>query len=95
MDKIEYLLIKLGEEACEISLATSKALTFGLDDNYTEVSPAVRIAQEFNDFIAVIEMLEEEGVDFRYLYSDKQITAKKNKVKKFFRYSLKRGILEE
>ena len=90
----EYLLICLSEEAAELSQTASKALRFGLDDTYYTESPKKAIIREFNDLIGVLELLNENGVDFKKLYNKELIEAKKKKVKKFMEYSKKKGTLK-
>jgi NTP pyrophosphatase (non-canonical NTP hydrolase) len=64
MNSTEHLLTCLAEECAEVGQRVSKALRFGLE----EIQPgqsftnAQRIAQEFHDVLAVIEMLEDIGV---------------------------------
>lgn len=82
MNKTQYLLVCLGEEACESTQRATKALRFGM----TEIQPGQpehnrrRLEREAAEFVAVAEML---GLNIRE--SDK--TAKKKKVLKYMRYS--------
>lgn len=64
MNKTEHLLACLAEECAEVQHAVAKALRFGLDDGYPGAAStnAQDIAREFQDVLAVVEMLEEEGV---------------------------------
>jgi hypothetical protein len=63
MERTQYLLICLSEECAEVSQRASKALRFGLQEVQSgqEQTNAERIAQEFQDLLAIIEMLEEAG----------------------------------
>ena len=109
MNKQEYLLTCLSEEASEIILAVGKAQRFGLDDTYNKKSlqvgtfgleevkfdsPREAIIREFNDLIAVLELLNENGVDFKNLHQRDMIEAKKKKVKNFMEYSIEKGLLK-
>jgi len=81
------------EECAEVQQAASKALRFGLNDKYTGCdTPADAIARECTDLIAVIEMLESEGVikTFRLF---QPIQEKKAKVEKYMKYAEERGTL--
>ena len=94
MNKQEYLLTCLAEEAAEIIQSVGKAQRFGLDDTYYDESPKEAIKREFNDLVGVLEMLHEAGVDFKKLHDRSLIEAKKKKVEKFMEYSEKKGTLE-
>jgi hypothetical protein len=89
----EYLLTCLGEEAAELGQTAGKALRFGLDDIYYPESPREAIIREFNDLVAVLELLNENGVDFKKLHRKDLIEAKRKKLKEFMEYSIKKGIL--
>lgn len=94
MNKREYLLTCLSEEGAELSQAAGKALRFGLDDTYYTESPREAIIREFNDLVGVLELLNENGVDFKKLHRRELIEAKKKKVKKFMEYSKEKGTLK-
>lgn len=63
MNRTEHLLACLAEECAEVQHAVAKALRFGLDDGYPGAAStnAQDIAREFQDVLAVVEMLEDEG----------------------------------
>ena len=94
MNRTEHLLSCLAEECAEVAQRVSKALRFGLD----EVQPgqphtnAQRIGQEFNDLLAVVEMLEEEGTLERPTDTH-AIERKKAKVLSFMEYAEQCGTL--
>jgi hypothetical protein len=102
MNALQYLLIKLGEEACEIGQVTSKATLFGLFD----INPKTRITNEehltleINDVLAVVEMVKDElkamgHVDALAKVGDREmIEAKKIKLLQWADRSEYRGILE-
>ena len=91
----EYLLVCLSEEAVEVSHAVSKALRFGLESKNLNSDTCNRrdIVKEFNDVIAIIELLEEAGISLPDIYSREHIEAKKNKIKQFMIYSEDSGCL--
>ena len=94
MDKTEHLLTCLGEEAAEIQQAACKALRFGLDDGHPEktTTNAQDIAKECVDIIAVMELLEENGViDIASAIHIKN--EKKAKILQYMEYAQRRGTL--
>lgn len=98
MTRTEHLLIIASEECIEIALAmaqrTSKALRFSL----LEVQPAQpftnaeRIMAEFDDLVAVVEMLQHEGI--LPASSNERVDAKKRKVEEFLLFSAEQGTLQ-
>lgn len=94
MNKQDHLILKLSEEAVEVSKECHKALTFGIDDRYNRM-PSIRqkIVMELNDLFAVVEMLQDEGVLPMIVVNEYLIDAKKKKVAKFMKYSKKKGKL--
>lgn len=89
----QYLLQCLGEEGIEIAHAVSKAVRFGLDDEWPGKATTNRqdIKQEFNDLLAVLEMLMEFGTFQEHLMDRNLIETKKDKIRKMLCYSKKRG----
>lgn len=95
MTRIEYLLTCLAEEAAEVAQRATKASRFGTE----EIQPgktftnAERIGHEMTDLVAVVEMLEAEGV--RIYYMDViGIERKKEKVEKFYDYAIQCGTVQ-
>ncbi|TAJ79070.1 MAG: hypothetical protein EPO42_06830 [Gallionellaceae bacterium] len=64
MNRTEHLLACLAEECAEVQHAVAKALRFGLDDGYPGAAStnAQDIARELNDVLAIVTMLEDEGI---------------------------------
>jgi hypothetical protein len=64
MNKTDYLLTCLAEEAGEITQAVGKSLRFGLEDGYPETSRTNRtdLQAELNDLFALVELLQNENV---------------------------------
>ena len=95
LSREQYLLIKLGEEAVELSQRASKSLCFGSSEVQTgqEFTNTTRIHQEYNDLIAVVTLLNREfGY---YLTADpKLINAKIEKIEKYYDYSVSQGTAE-
>ena len=94
MNRTEYLLTCLAEEAVEVAQRATKALRFGCDEVQPGqgLSNTQRIRQELNDLIAVAQMLEEAGVLVLPLEVD-AIDRKKAKVAAFMEYSRSCGAL--
>lgn len=94
MNLQDHLLTILSEECSEVIKEVSKSLRFGLKDfhpKYDNIPNDQRISNELCDLIAMVEMLQDEGV-IPELSRDK-IEYKKEKVKKYMEYSKKMGKL--
>ncbi len=90
MKEVEYLLISLQEELAEMQQAISKALRFGLDDIYEGKNNLQYIQKEYTDVQAVIETLEDIGVDVFTEDADeflKDVEDKVKCIKKWMKYS--------
>lgn len=94
MNKTEHLLTCLAEECAEIQQAVTKALRFGLHDDFKETTPAQDIARECCDLIAVIEMLEEAGI-IKKAGTIYAIEQKKARVLHYMEYAKEHGTLSE
>lgn len=96
MTRTEHLLTILAEECTEIGQRASKALRFSLAEVQPgqDLSNADRIMYEFHDLLAVMEMLEDDGV-FPPIWHRNvaAIEAKKAKVEKFLLHSAEVGTL--
>jgi hypothetical protein len=80
------------EEAAEIQQAASKALRFGLRDDYVGEITVDHLTYELDDFFGVIELLKEYNILTENLNRDR-IENKKEKIKKFMKYAEKKGAL--
>lgn len=96
LNREQYLLTKLAEEASEIAQIALKTQQFGMD----EICPQLpetnkrRIHKELNDLLGVIEMLNIE-CNFDYIPDKNEIVAKINKVNKYYDYSIQLGQVEK
>lgn len=98
MNRVEYLLDCLAEEAVEVAQRATKANRFGLK----EIQPgqnelnADRILFEYADLQAILEMLEEAGAikPFPESLNRTLIRSKKKKVETFMEYSRRLGTLQ-
>jgi NTP pyrophosphatase (non-canonical NTP hydrolase) len=88
MNRLQYLLTKLAEEAVEVSQIALKTQQFGLE----EVCPNLpytnkqRIYQELDDLNAILTMLAVE-FDFYYKINPEAVADKIAKVNKYYGYS--------
>jgi len=94
MNRLQFLLTKLAEEGMEVGQIALKAQQFGLSETCPDqpYSNAERIHQELDDFMAAIEMLNEE-FSFGYVPNRSRIEAKKAKVNKYADYAKSLGQL--
>lgn len=96
MNRKEHLLTIMSEECLEIAKEISKGLRFGLEDHHpTQTGTnAQKINHEFNDLVAVMEMLRDDGhlsVDI-----DRELVeTKKERVEKYLLYSQDKGTLNK
>lgn len=95
LTKIEYLLLLLEEECIETAHRASKAIRFGLADVQSlELGDnKSRLIQEYNDLLAVMEMLCME-LDILSPRDAEQIRVKKEKIQKYMTYSVDVGALK-
>lgn len=96
MNRKEHLLTILSEECMEIAKEVSKGLRFGLEDHHPSQTGtnAQKINDEFNDLMAVIEMLNDEGY-LKVKLDGNKMNTKKERVEKYLLYSKEHGTLNE
>lgn len=86
MNRQEHLLVILMEECGEVIQDAAKSLRFGLDEGRDiDCTNGQRLRKEFNQLLAVADMLEEEGVDLSYDYNIQE--QKRDKVEEYLEYS--------
>jgi hypothetical protein len=92
MNRQQYLLIKLAEEASEVAQIALKSAQFGLETTgpCQTKSNVELLNGELNDLMALVEMLTEEGANGIDI-SDEHIEAKKLKVNTFYGVSQNLG----
>jgi NTP pyrophosphatase (non-canonical NTP hydrolase) len=95
VNKTEHLLSCLIEECAEVQKAAAKALRFGLNsiNPGTNFSNEQEVIKEFAEVVAVMELLEDEGI-FKSMGSIQTIESKKARVLHFMQYAIKEGILD-
>jgi hypothetical protein len=91
MNRVDLLLTQLGEEAAEVVQEAAKCLRFGPAEVYHEIgiSNAHRVMVELSDLMAIVEMLQEEGVlpIICPAESRRRVHEKKLKVERMLDYS--------
>jgi len=96
MNRQEHLMTILGEECSELHQELCKALRFGLfdynPDEPASLDNAERISNEFNDLLALVDMvnIETDGIMYR---DEGRVAKKREKVERYLRYSEKCGTL--
>ena len=88
VNRREHLLTILGEECGEVHKETCKILRFKFDH-----AKWMRLQQEYNEVLAMFEMLADEGIVVLEHEHLKQ--AKKDKVEKYLLESKELGTLQE
>lgn len=90
----ELLLITLAEELAETTQRVSKALRFTLSEvqEGQELSNAQRIVYEFNDVLAIMEIMHERGM-LPPIRVQEYIDLKRAKLEKWANYSAEVGTL--
>lgn len=89
MNREQHLLVTAAEECAETAQRITKALKFGLTE-VQEGQPfnnAQRIIYEFNDLLAMMEMLSDEGYLPAKIRDQHMIDLKKEKFEKYLKYS--------
>ena len=95
MNTEEHLLTIVAEECNEVGQRASKALRFGLNEiqEGQTLTNAERLIYEFNDLVAVMEMLREAGYIHK-VFDGEQTVLKKEKVRTYLNYSKSIGKLD-
>jgi CRISPR/Cas system-associated endonuclease Cas3-HD len=95
MTKPETLLTIIAEECAETAQRASKCIRFTLDEVQPEqeLTNAQRLVYEFNDIVAVMELLQEQGLIDKVIDRE-AIDKKKLKVAKYLAYSIQLGTVK-
>lgn len=94
MNYTQFLLIKLAEEAAEISQIALKASQFGLQEKNPKLewNNVECIYAELNDLLGIINILNSDSeIEFNFTPNNEAINAKKEKIKKYLQYSIDLG----
>lgn len=94
LNREQYLLTLIQEECAELSQRASKALRFGLFEVQSgqELDNWERLMGEYVDLYTTIQMLDSLFVDVKP--NDEDVLIKIDKIKKYMKLSVDRGILE-
>ena len=94
MNRLEQLLVICGEECSELHQETCKALRFGIHEQRDlPTSNHERMQKEYTDLLAMINMLNAEGLAL--YYDATLVQAKREKVEKYLLYSKECGTLTQ
>jgi len=98
MNRLQYLLNKLSEEASEIVQISQKTAQFGLnevyDDGKNNLSNRERCHAEIDDLLGIISLLNDE-FDFCYEPDREKIEQKKDKTNRYYKYSKELGMVSD
>lgn len=96
MTRNEHILTIVAEECVETAQRASKALRFGIDEvqEGQDLTNSERLIYEFNDIVATMELLYEEGLIDR-IFDRAYIEKKKLKIEKYLLLSKEQGTLTE
>lgn len=97
MNRKEHLLIILAEECNEVAQRVTKSLRFGINETQPgdNKDNAERIKYEFNDLLAIVEMLQKDGVLPDIMPDREMSELKKQKVEHYLKYCKQIGTLTE
>lgn len=95
MNRQQYLLVKLAEEAAEVAQIALKTSQFGLEERFPNHpdNNATRCHAELNDVLGIVKMLNEE-FGFNFEPSEEAQLAKRDKVNHYYAYSVQLGETE-
>lgn len=94
MNVSEHIFTCLAEEAAEVIQASTKCLRFAIEGSYPDGKGNIEVlVAEINDVLAVIEMMQEYGINLPKLGDPEHIANKKAKVKDHMKLAYERGAL--
>lgn len=95
MNRMQFLLVKLAEEAAEISQIALKASQFGLEEKKDgqDLSNRERVHAELNDLMGIVTMLNQE-THFDYACCPDAVANKIQRVNIYFNYSASLGMVK-
>lgn len=94
MNRVEYLMICLAEELGEVQKEALKCLRFTLDKKENEESKSNfdRLQMEWSEVVAIVEMLNEEGIKIRTTAAT--IESKKIRTEHYYELSKSFGVVK-
>lgn len=95
MNEQQYLLIKMAEEASEITHIALKTAQFGMDSSETPQSLTnyQALHKELNDLLSIVSLLN-TNYEFNFHPSKTAILEKQNKVQKYKEISASLGLVQ-
>lgn len=96
MNREQILLTILAEECVETAQRATKAIRFGMQEIQRDqpLNNSQRIIYEFNDILAIMEMLKKEGYFVGDIIDSEAIIKKEEKIEKYLKYSKELGKLK-
>jgi len=98
LNREQYILIKIAEEAAEVIQDINKTLIFGLNEKYhkSEFTNRERIVNEITDMFALINLAHEEKILPlpEFPVTEAAVISKQEKFEKYFKYSQELGVVE-
>ena len=95
MNRVQHLLVRLAEEASELSQIALKTAQYGVHNKEPgqEATNLQKINAEFNDIIGVIRMLDQEA-GLNISLDEQMISDKIDRVKYFRDISVSGGLVQ-
>lgn len=94
MNRTEHVLITLMEECSEFAKDASKTARFTKDSDWDGLTNTEKLQREFNDLLAMIDLLEDE-LDISLHRDETLVQAKKDKFERMLLESKELGTLIE
>lgn len=94
MNRTEHILITLMEECSEFAKDASKTARFTKDSDWDGLTNAQKLQREFNDLLAMIDLLEDE-LDIELFRDEALVQAKKEKFERMLLESKRLGTLTD
>lgn len=99
MTRIEHYYWKFVEECAEAVQRAAKSVQFGDDERQEgqDLANAARLRAEINDVLAVIRIMEEDGIILPVSQEEMKLVTelKREKIKKFLGYSVSLGKVDK
>jgi hypothetical protein len=95
VNRTQYLLTKLAEEASEITKDALKAAQFGPFEEYEGVSNITRLQEELFDLLVVIQVLKENKVFLSTSLDPEYVDYKREKIKHYENYARTLGLVSD
>lgn len=94
MNRREHILVTLMEECGELAKVASKSVRFSPDSDYDGITNRAKLQNEYNDLLAMIDLLHDE-IGVVMIRDEDLIAAKKEKFELMLKDSEQMGALDE